>query len=231
AVVLHHAADRQEARGQLALRCCAGAAAGGLHTCRRGRDQFLVDLRLVLAGDGLEVRLVQPFLRPDAGRAVIGPPVLALEWLAILVDQGSGRVRPSRGPKQLPALIQHLEGQEGAAEPHARGELVPDLAVERDPGPQDAVSGADITQAQAYSLRGREIQHRLLAADQGIHAAGYQHRVLGADAQYIRKLLRNIDEEDVEADQRVERETVAQRQVDVLRSQVVLRLREGAVFL
>ena len=58
AVVLHLGADRQEARGQFARRRCLAAADRRGDLGRRRRDEFLVDLRLVLPADRLVVRLV-----------------------------------------------------------------------------------------------------------------------------------------------------------------------------
>src|SRR6185436_13545590 len=92
AVVLHAAADGEEARRQRRARRHVEAALRILLARRRRADELLVDLRLVLLADDLVVRLVGKLVRVQARRAVVLPPQLAGDRRSVLVDDGARAV-------------------------------------------------------------------------------------------------------------------------------------------
>ena len=60
----------------------------------------------------------------------------------------------------------------------------------------------------------RLVEHRVLRRGQRVDAFLRQHRIGLADAERLEELLRHLQQEDVQPDQRVLGEAVARRQVD-----------------
>ena len=229
AVVLHLGADRQEARGQLALRLGVRAAHRLRHIGRR-RHQLLIDLRLVLPRDLLIVRLVHALLRLDL-RAVVVPPQLARDLVAVFIDDDAGAVGAPGRPQHLVVHVEHAELQEGAAEADAGREFVPDPADHGDARVEHVTVVAHLADRDDRGLVHRLIEHRVFGGRDGVDALVAQHRIGLADAEDVGELPRHLEQIDVQPDERVLAEARALLQVDVLRRQRVLGLREVGVFL
>ena len=112
------------------------------------------------------------------------------------------------------------------------GEFVAGLVGDGHLGAQHVAVAPDLADADIGGAALGLVEHGVFGRGQRIDAAlGRQHRIFGADAEQLRKLLRHLDQEDVEPDQRVAGIALADRQIDVLRRQRVLGLREVAVLL
>ena len=181
AIVLHLGADRQEAGGELAGRRRAHATCGRRHVGRR-REQLLVDLRLILPGNDLVVGLVDARRGIDSCGAVVLPPQLAGDRCAFLVDDDPDAIGAPRRPQDPIVGAEHAELDEGAAERHPGGELVPDPIGDRDPGAQHAIRGLDLADGDAGGAVDGLVDDRALGVEQRIDPEIAHHRIGPAHA-------------------------------------------------
>ena len=158
-------------------------------------------------------------------------PRSTLDGLAVVIDQHTSAVRAARSPERLPVPIEYAEINECTAEADAGGKLVARLVVDLDRRAERLA----VIPRLGHRDRGRtipgEIEHRLLCPHQRVDALFPHHRVLNAEAQYVGELLGDPDEKHVQPDERVPRKAVPFGEVDILRREHVLRLREVRVLL
>src|ERR1043166_1620775 len=81
----------------------------------------LVDLRVVLAIDRFIMRLV---LHVRKAGAIVVPPQLAVDRVAVFIDDDARFVAAPGGPQQRPVGIENAQLDEGAAESDSAGEVV-----------------------------------------------------------------------------------------------------------
>src|SRR5438067_13799429 len=76
--------------------------------------QVLINLRLILPGDDLVMRLPSLLARRNSCGAIRLPPMFAGDGLVLLIDDHASIVGPPRRPQSVPVLIQHFELNERA---------------------------------------------------------------------------------------------------------------------
>src|SRR5438067_11422924 len=81
--------------------------------------QVLINLRLILPGDGLVMRLPSLLARRNSCGAIRLPPMFAGNGLVLLVDDHTNVVGPPRPPQSVTVLVQHFELNERATKADA----------------------------------------------------------------------------------------------------------------
>ena len=228
-IVFHLGADRQERRGQLTIRLrVVSALVGG---AVRGADQLLINLRLALGRDRLIVRLVHALQRFDPFGTGLVPPKLTRQGLVVGADDPARAIGPARGPDHLAQRVHHLKGEERPTESDAGWELMANQVLDRDRGGQGVILEPSQINIEVDRTLGGLVEHLLLGEDQLIDTGLAEHRIGGADPQNVRELLSHLGQEQVKPHQGVPRETLPDRQIDLLGLKCELGLREVRIFL
>ena len=152
-----------------------------------------------------------------AARAIVLPPDLARDRIAVFVDQAAHAVGAPGSPENVAQIIENLESQESAAEADARGELVADKILHGNGRLKSAFVMRDVRDLDRRGgvcglvddLGGGVVERR--------HCHGAHHHVLGTDPHHVGELLAHHHQEQVESDEIVACKTFAHGHVDGVR--------------
>ncbi len=142
----------------------------------------------------------------------------------------AGLVRPD-DHRTLPPASRTSNSTKARRKPTPDGNFVPRFVHHGDARDEIAAVAVHARHRDRRGLVQRLVEHRVLRRRQRVDAFLGQHRIGLADAEHVEELLRHLEQEDVEADERVLGEAVADGEIDVLGPQPVLDLREVRVFL